>query len=586
MITAPVSTSKQIISLAGLVPNPDALLLLQPHEAYAWKVLPLGWEKEKLVVATPQPLEPLQLSMLRLRTRWSIIQRVCSEIELKIALDKYYGKPSQPRNTLRSIDPLALLRALDIVPNEVVRLALGQQVYNRDASDSWLDWLQHQGEISVEQVTLLRAAQHNRPYLRVTRFSSPPGLAVIVPALLAARWNAVPFYADAHRVWVYTPGDSPLLNPDELSRTVGLEVRPVFVTRTQWDIAFIRLYKGAQSQSGPAHTVDHILTNEDWLSASQKAQAREVTRRTGTPISALARGKGWLAEQDWHKVEARRWGLIPGYEAKPGDTATLQGLSFTIDLCKHWGVVPLALRENDLHIGLSQTAQSQLISAVSAITKHPVHAHLLTKEQYKRAWSLYFEQDRNIVSPVPTLDEWLLAGVYTTADQMEKALEHGQAEKKQLDESLLALGLVSTTDLAEVLSLQSDLPWFPLENPPRPLSLEQRVALPAEQRVALPAEQRVALPAEQRVALPAEQRVALPAEQRVALPAEQRVALPAEQRARLGMARTVVPLVDLGRSPDGVKSVLVAVSDPYELSGQNKGDPEDEGQRPEGEGEF
>src|SRR5262249_22141120 len=39
--------------------------------------------------------------------------------------------------------------------------------------------------------------------------------------------------------------------------------------------------------------------------------------------------------------------------------------------------------------------------------------------------------------------------------------------------------------------------------------------------------------------------------------------LPVEQREKLRLDRSLVPLVDLGRAPDGTRSVLVAVAEPY-----------------------
>lgn len=541
--------SLQAISLAGLRPDPDALLVLQPQDAYAWRMLPIGWAGEKLVVATSRPIDAQQLRALSLQTRWAITQRLCSDIELQMALDRYYGRASQPRQTLRSIDPLPLVRALDLLPNEILRLAIGQQVYNRDGrgekdneddTDGWLNWLLGQGQLDVEQITLLHAAQHNRPYLRIARFESHPGLAVLVPALLAARWNAVPFYADALRVWVYTPGDAPLVNPDDLSRSIGLDVCPVFVTRTQWEIAFVRMYKAARTPPVVTRSLDEVLSEEDWLSAGQKAQAREVVRRSGTSMSALAREKGWLSEQDWPKVEARRWGLLPGYDPVPEDKSSLSGLRFAVSLGRRWGIVPLAIQDNQLHVGLTQPAQSRFGQAVAAIAQRPVHAHLLSKEQFRRAWSLFYTEERSptvpfstlstlstlptlpnlptlslvapmaFAAPVPSFDEWLVAGAYATTGQVEKALERGRAEGTSLNESLLALGLADATDLAEIAALQSDLPWFPLDHPPRQLSPEQRAAL--------------------------------------------------------GIDRKVVALLDLGRTQDGPNSVLVAVSDPHELS--------------------
>ncbi|HST03379.1 MAG TPA: glycosyltransferase, partial [Chloroflexia bacterium] len=554
--TSPTPTQQlQVISLAGLRPDPDALLVLQPRNAYAWRILPIGWRGEKLVIVASRPIDAQQIRALSLQTRWAITQRLCSEIELQMALDKYYGRASQPRETLRSIDPLALVRALDLLPNDVLRTALGQQAYNReeqggkvgeDDTDGWLTWLLGQGQLDVEQVTLLRAAQHNRPYLRIARFESHPGLAVLVPALLAARWNAVPFYADALRVWVYTPGDAPLANPDDLSRATGLDVCPVFVTRTQWEIAFVRLYKESRTPAVTIRSLDEVLAEEGWLSAGQKAQAREVVRRTGTSITALAREKGWLNEQDWSKVEARRWGLLPGYDPVPEDISSLSGLRFAISLGRRWGIVPLAVHEDGLHVGLMQPAQSRFGQAVEAIAQQKVHTHLLSKDQFRRAWSLFYTEERNpsasfspfstlstlpslptlptlpnlstlspvapmaFTAPVPSFDEWLVAGAYATTGQIDKALERGRAEGTSLNESLLALGLADAADLAEITALQCSLPWFPLDHPPRQL--------------------------------------------------------PPEQRATLGIDRKVVALLDLGRSPDGPKSVLVAVSDPFELS--------------------
>lgn len=518
MVTTLQSSNPQLtipITLTDLTPDYKALRLLRSQQAYAWRVLPLGWQGEYLRVAVAQPPSAAQLRLFSQITGWPVEPVLCSAIDLEIALARYYSGPTVPRSHLRPVTPLYLLRALDLVPGSVLREALGQQ--SRGGSD-WLEWLLTNRLLSSAQGAALRAVEQNRPYLRSARFDSHPGLALLLPATLAAKWSVVPFYADSRRIWVYIPAGRPLTTPEELAHSVGLEVLPVVVEQSHWDDAFMRLYNEQQTAARPLRPINDILREGDWLSEEQKAQALDVSSRNGITIAALAREQGWLTTAQWRQVEARRFGFLPLYEDLPGDRASLEGLRFAEDFGRQWSIVPLAVRDGTLHVGLAQTAQQRFLPVIEAIAHLPLQVYLLDKVQFARAWNVYYDSkglfdDEKMLADLPIappgLAEWLLAGSYLTSDQLQRALAFGRETEGSLLDTLLAFGLLDPTDTAEVVSLQSGLPWFPLDRVPRQLTLTERQALQIDMRL--------------------------------------------------------IALLDFGRAPNAPRTVLVAVADPLEL---------------------
>ncbi|MCZ7572147.1 MAG: glycosyltransferase [Ardenticatenaceae bacterium] len=469
--------------MANVTPRPAALALLRADEAFALGVLPIGWETGELVVAVSRVLDQDQREQLRRRTGWDLRLLLCPDRELDGALERYYGTAPAPPRAARPLDPLLLLAALDFVSPATVHQALEQETRG---GLPWMDWLQTQGYLSAPHAVALRAARHHSPHLRTVRFQGHPGLTLILPETLAIEWNVVPFYADARRLWLFTPDDHPFRDLGPLAQIVDLELRVVVVARAQWQQALARLYQTVPAQAALPRTMDEVLVEGEWLTPEEQEQGRLLAQRSGASLVVVARERGWLDEAAWRELEARRWGLLPGAAAADGNSHPAddrQPLRFADSLGRRWGIVPLFVAEDGLHVGLLRPTQRRFLTAVEAISRKPVRGHLLTQRQFERAWAQYYSRQRPLVDPVPPLSEWVVAGAYVTADQVERALAHGRAEGLRLGESLVALGALDPLDLTEVLSLQSNLPWFPLEHPPRVLAPEQRRGLALDPRV-------------------------------------------------------------------------------------------------------
>lgn len=470
---------EHVVSLTDIPPRTDALATVPPDEVTRLRVVPFGWDGERLLVAATRDADDYVHEQIRRLTGHTARLYLCTDVELEAALRRYYAEENVTEiRRVYHMPALLFIRALELVPADALRRALGRRVHYPD--EDWLVWLEEQGHLTDAQRTALTAVRHGVPYMRTPRFDGNNGLTAIVPTTVAKAWRIVPFYADSHRVWVYTSAAQPIDDLDTLKQTIGLAVRPVVVTDTQWEHVYDRLYTGETPSQPPARPLDDLIVDSGWLTPAQKYQFREMRRRSDLAPAAVVQRAGWLDDGAWQHIRAEQWGLLPPateqWRGMPVDEQ-LRHVRFPHPLARRRNVVPLYVADDGLHVGVDDPENADVLPALTAISRQHVHGHLLTPEQFESAWQRYYHDAEPQPAPLPPLCEWLHAGAYVTQAQLDEAEQYAAANEMPLGESLLALDVLDPLDLAEVLSVQSNIPWFPLEHVPAGLPLERRRAL-------------------------------------------------------------------------------------------------------------
>ena len=143
-------------------------------------------------------------------------------------------------------------------------------------------------------------------------------------------------------------------------------------------------------------------------------------------------------------------------------------MNFQKNICQQWGIVPLCEGSGVYHVGISNIKNHKYIAAVEAICNCQVQGHLLPQAQFDYYWRRFYSLKRDLpLNTLPPLGEWIVNGAYATPDQISEAQEHAVEEKIRLGESLIKHGWIDDIDFAEIISLQQNLPWLPIEYPPQ-----------------------------------------------------------------------------------------------------------------------
>ena len=232
------------IAISQLSPNEEALSLLPPSYVISKRLIPIGWDDGKLIIASSKVLEKKLIEQLKRKTGWEVKTFLTTEHDIEQKLRQFYYPKTTQKKIRKQLDKIDLLKSLNIIDPIKIEKAIKQE--RTPHGLPWLEWLYNEGDISEHLYLAIDATSLGYPHLRTLRFIGNTGLAQIVPESISIKYRIVPFHATISHIWVYTPHDNPAIDIDSLLGHLGLEISPVVIHRSQWDKAFQRFYEIAQ----------------------------------------------------------------------------------------------------------------------------------------------------------------------------------------------------------------------------------------------------------------------------------------------------------------------------------------------------
>jgi len=433
------------IAISQISPNEEALSLLSPSFVIAQRLIPLGWDDGKLIIASSKILEKKLIEQLKRKTGWEVKTFLTTEHDIEQKLRQFYYPKTTQKKIRSHLEKIDLLRSLNKVTSDTLEKAIKQE--RTPHGIAWLEWLYNERKISEHLFLSIEATSIGYPHLRTLRFVGNPGLAQVIPERLANKHRIVPFYATASRIWAYTPHDNPAMDINGLLEHLGIEISPVLIHRSLWDKAYKKFYEFAQIEINFQERLEKTIIGSKYLSESQILEAQSQRSRSNLELSTVIQQRGWLNEKQWLEINSKNWDLQKGLpEDFISDADFLE--EFPRSICQNWGVVPLYEKTGIYHVGISDIDNYRYIASIEAICNCQVKGHLLTQEQFNIYWRKYLSLKRSMtLDTLPPLGEWIVKGAYATSMQIDDARTYADEERIRLGESLIKHGWMVTLTL-------------------------------------------------------------------------------------------------------------------------------------------
>ena len=86
------------IAISQILLNKETLSLLSPADVISQRIIPLGWDEGKLVIASSKVLDKSLIEQLKRKTGWDIKTFLTTENEIEQKLRQYYYPKNFSKN--------------------------------------------------------------------------------------------------------------------------------------------------------------------------------------------------------------------------------------------------------------------------------------------------------------------------------------------------------------------------------------------------------------------------------------------------------------------------------------------------------
>jgi cellulose synthase/poly-beta-1,6-N-acetylglucosamine synthase-like glycosyltransferase len=356
-------------------------------------------------------------------------------------------------------------------------------------------WWDH-GLVDEDAFTEAYAWQAHLPWLRTASLTPQAGLAMLVPEPLALARQILPLWWVKDALVIAIPagnGVSGQAACAPLPALPGIPLRPVVCSPSAWERMYRHIY--LHGLPGPdagysrgERAVVRRLQKQGLISGLDLDGARAIQRQTGRTISEIGIEQGLFTRDQWLRAASQaqsagesRLALPPQGSRKPTGPAwqpsPLASRLLPADLARAFSIVPLEIRHDRLILGMScldPHTLGHIHSLAETVTGMPVEPRSLDPARLDEYLRQAYPDPVHQPAPVEyrpveyRLEDVLLAMGLVTGPQLEEALqaslEQDDARGSSPGESLVRLGYLDHTDLAEAQSVLTGLPWVTLEH--------------------------------------------------------------------------------------------------------------------------
>lgn len=459
----PARCDQPHVRLESFTPDPALLRLVPEEMARSNMAAPLWMEEDSLVLVTASPTLEETRQVLEKSIRRKLILHVTTLPEINIYLDHIYQSAHLPGVQL-SLE--FIFEKLGTLNKENLNRALQEQ---KSEQHSLALVLYDMGLIKEDDLAEACGIQYSMPHLRSENLKSMPALAGLIPLHLAQLRSLIPLQWVAGSLEV---GISSLAkeNPAEAVRLpLNLPCHSILCPPVTWQRAYNTAFLRGTI---PARDVE-ILTAEALLrkkvlTKDELSSAQALSRQTGLTLADTLVNLNLVGIQTWRQEQARITGLRHRSLEEAQDVnmepSALSGL-LPRRLAVFLGVIPIGFRKETLVLGMKVPSRIHE-RLVEAITGCNVEPHLLDEDDFQTELNRVYDGVHDSINPpVGTrLRDLLLKFGYVTIGQLKDAETAIELDGSPLGEKLLELGLISDLDLAEVLSLQTGIPYAGLDH--------------------------------------------------------------------------------------------------------------------------
>lgn len=439
----------------------DYLQRILPEDlAHEFDVAPLTIREGELWVATHHPLDPTSLVSLEQLTRYAIQLVQVSFVQVRQYQARLYQQ-SKARPPRLSFETLAVKIGLEV--NEL----------ETNETLGFDDWLQH-GKITPKQWSQIVALDRylpSRPHVRPSPINGLTDFLDILPEERRQLDYFVPLWWSNHTLYI---GVEPATN---LARLNALRdrwpFRTVFIVVPGQQIRVLRSIAAEKQQfvnSIRDEQIGDLLFQHGWISESELAAALTLNRQSGVPLAEAIFNRNPELDYQWLEEKAALLDSI-AIHAKdlPGhfNDVLLSLLEIVpLEICEMLSVLPLNFMDSVLVVGVDEI-QSGVMEILEEVTGYKAEARImyadvindrLAKIEPMLSLQPPFELGSNQV------DSFLTASKLVQPEQLARLERPRGATVQETFDALIASGLLTDEDIAQVASILFQTPQLPLEN--------------------------------------------------------------------------------------------------------------------------
>jgi cellulose synthase/poly-beta-1,6-N-acetylglucosamine synthase-like glycosyltransferase len=449
-----MTTNHHFIQTRHFSPNIAVKNVIPEFLARSGPILPLYFEGEQLVIATPNPQDKAVISSAEKYIRHPVTAYLASFPDVRDGIDRLYDRPLP--GPFSNWFP-QILDALGYLKDKNLRNRL--RLLSPDFRA--IHELRLELELETElELTEAMAWYFNLPYVNLDEIVFQPGISCLIPWHLARQFSLLPLWLVGDLIYVASP--YPLQRPitHQLSLELGFQMQPLLCSQKQWNRAFTATYMRGPTFEFDENTIAERLQKQGFISNTTLRGALAIQSRCDLPLGEILVEQGVITWQQWNQVVSQLSDLQ--FVEKPDPLPTSPSYRIPPNLARACRVLPLGKEDNTLLVAMERPDRDtlQLIESHTGLKVSPWITDPKTIDSYLNR--MYGSIEGPLPLPQIHLGELLIKMGRVTTDQLEYGLGLQKTIQKRIGEILLELGSVDERSLAQALSYQTGHPFVSL----------------------------------------------------------------------------------------------------------------------------
>ncbi len=439
-----------------------AIRILPEEAARRLAVVPMRLDGNLLTVACTDPTNQNLLHELEMVCRREIQLVKASFPEIHTAINRMY----QNESGAVSPDLGETLFRLGYLSQEGLKKLKSLQ---KDSDQSAFQLCREQALASEEQLAEAGGIYCSVPYLPADKMNLPYDLSFLIPWEMATQRQAIPLMWLDGMLVVGTPelqhGDRFL----DIAESLKIPVQPVLCTYSDWKQLYRRFYlRGIENKLQKDLDVVAWLVKNREIPDIHPDTLQTLVHQTGRSLEQVLISRGICTRSQWLRAVSQLSGmkLLSEWKDYSKGLAAQENLAEVLprSMAHRFSVLPLKVDEDHLFIAISEP-DPRIIRLAEGFSDKEVTAFLLAREEIeKKLNNLYFQKSDRDLPVVADVSVILTKLGFLTKEKTAEIRATAVKNGISFSDEIVHEGLADENDLAQVLSLQTGIPYTHLDH--------------------------------------------------------------------------------------------------------------------------
>ena len=454
-----ILTTPPILRLANFIPDKAAIKLLPEEIACRYSIVPLWLERDTLAVAAASPIKKSMIRSLAVAVRRPIKIYLASYPEIRTALAWIYSGTGETGPQPRLDQVLLKLGHID---EKKLKQARAEQVKD---NETLAEVCHRNGYVNENDLAEALGIVEALPHLRLESPLNQPGLTPLIPWNIAQVENIVPLWWIENILFSGKSCFTQETASQEPTSAESFAIRPVLCPPTVWNRIFKQLYlHGASNKRETVPTLASILTKKGNLTELDLSAARAITESSKQSMEEFLLEHGLVSRPDWLKALSEKDHIaIEEIGENKVITPEIAGL-IPAPIALTFSLLPLRIEEGKLVLGIARFDKDVILLAES-VSDYKIDPRLVDPDLLNKLLEiLYIKKPSKPSLQEPALEQIIRIQDIVKADQLEEAKEAANLAGNRWERQLIQMDLLDEADLAELMSLQTGIPYALLDH--------------------------------------------------------------------------------------------------------------------------